>query len=92
MRDKIAEIAPGLVSRHGAAATAYQLRYLCRRAVSMRDGNVAWNLAKRAMRASLRPFVEEPMKTIVTLTAAGVLNLLGATFYARTEQWLLRNG
>ncbi len=89
MRGKIAQISPALVERHGPAATAYQLRYLARRAVSMRDGALASRLVRQSLRASLRPLVEEPVKTIVTLAAAEILGLFGDRFYAAVERRLL---
>ncbi len=89
MRAKIGEISPDLVERHGPAATAYQLRYLARRAVSMRDGRLASRLVRQSARASLRPFLEEPVKTTVTFLAAEVLNLVGDSVYAAVERRLL---
>jgi len=86
MRDKMAEIAPEIVARHGRAATAYQLRYLARRCISLRDGSNALKLTLRSMRASWRPFVEEPVKSMVTL---GVALLMAATG-ASSSQWVER--
>ncbi len=90
MREKMARIAPALVEKHGGAATAYQLRYLCRRAVSMRDGDLAWELCVQFVRASKRPMVEEPVKTAVTIGAAATLKLLGAGIYLFAERSMLR--
>ncbi|MCP1199066.1 glycosyltransferase family A protein [Notoacmeibacter sp. MSK16QG-6] len=89
MRDKIGHIAPALVEKQGAAATAYQLRYLCRRAVSMRDGDLAWDFCRRFVAASRRPLLEEPIKTAVTIGAAFTLKLLGAGIYLFAEQTML---
>lgn len=91
MRDKIAQISPELVQRYGSTATAYQLRYLARRCVSMRDGKRAWALVRQSLRASLRPFVEEPVKTAITLGAALFLAMFGEETYARLESRLLQN-
>ncbi|MCI5078613.1 glycosyltransferase family A protein [Oricola sp.] len=89
MRDKIARIAPEVVARHGAAATAYQLRYLCRRAISMRNGALAFDLCRRSVATSSRPLIEEPVKTVVTIGAAVTLRLLGAAFYLVAERRML---
>ena len=67
MLAKMAVIAPEFVERNGATARAYQLRYLCRRAIAMRDGDVAAKLAKRSLRSSIRPLFAEPFKSITTL-------------------------
>ncbi|MBV5264748.1 glycosyltransferase family 2 protein [Pinisolibacter aquiterrae] len=77
MRDKIAALAPDLVERHGAAATAYQMRYLARRAVSLHQGREAARLSRASLAASRVPLWREPVKTVVTALAAEVLNLLG---------------
>lgn len=79
MRDKIAALAPDLIERHGAAATAYQLRYLARRAVSLHQGREAARLSRASLATSRRPLWREPAKTVVTALAAEVLNLLGGT-------------
>lgn len=90
MADKMKSIAPDFIRRHGDAAGAYQLRYLARRAVSMRDGAAAAKLSRRAMVKSLRPLREEPVKTIVTFLASEVLNIMGAGAYAWAERRALR--
>lgn len=89
MRDKIAEICPELVKQHGAVAHAYQLRYLCRRCISMRDGKTAWSFMRRSLKASLRPFAEEPVKSTVTFAAALLLAVFGGDSYARLERRVL---
>ncbi|MCF1502428.1 glycosyltransferase family 2 protein [Afifella sp. H1R] len=89
MKDKIAAISPMLVRRHGAAATAYQLRYLARRAVSSRDGKRAARFMRRSIWASRRPLREEPIKTMVTWSAAELLSLFGRGIYNRVEARLL---
>ena len=89
MREKIAQVSPKLIERHGAAATAYQFRYLCRRAISLRDGDQAWQLARQSMASSLRPFVEEPIKTTVSFAAAAALRFIGPRFYLWAETKML---
>ncbi|WP_174801301.1 glycosyltransferase family 2 protein [Martelella limonii] len=91
MRDKIARIAPDLVARHGNRAEAYQLRYLARRCVSMRQGRKALSFALRALKASPRPFFEEPVKSTVTLAAAALMALAGDGVYGHLESRLLGN-
>ncbi|MGH2341546.1 glycosyltransferase family 2 protein [Segnochrobactraceae bacterium EtOH-i3] len=79
MRDKIGALAPDLIRRHGAAATAYQLRYLARRAVSMGRGDLATRLSRAALATSLRPLVQEPAKTVITAAAAEAMHFFGAS-------------
>ncbi|ETA51875.2 glucosyl transferase [Rhodobacteraceae bacterium PD-2] len=83
---KLRPAAPEFFDRHEATARAYQLRYLARRAVSAGDGPVARDFVRRSLEQSLRPLVEEPLRSSVTLLAAvatgrlglGPLTLLGA--------------
>ena len=87
---KLAPLAPEFFARHTPAARAYQLRYLCRRAVSARDAARARALALQGARASLRPLAEEPARTLVTWAAALTLGLAGSDRFARAEAALLR--
>jgi hypothetical protein len=87
---KLAPLAPDFFAAHTAAARAYQLRYLCRRAISARDRNTAATLAGRILRTSRAPMLEEPVKTTVTLAAAGVLATLGPVGLTRAQALLGR--
>lgn len=77
MVTKLRPLAPDFFARHEAAARAYQLRYLARRAISDLDGASARALMRRANASSLRPWVEEPLKTLTTQAAARILDLVG---------------
>jgi glycosyltransferase involved in cell wall biosynthesis len=90
MTARMEAISPAFVARFRPVAEAYQLRYLARRAVSMRDGAVAGRLAWRAMRLSTKPLFEEPLKTITTLAAATLLQVIGAKSYRWAETRVLR--
>ncbi|WP_335947922.1 glycosyltransferase family A protein [Salipiger bermudensis] len=61
---------PAFFARHEAAARAYQLRYLARRAVSSNDGDAACELVTRAFAESRAPLYEEPLRSLTTLAAA----------------------
>ncbi|KJZ17651.1 glycosyltransferase family 2 protein [Loktanella sp. S4079] len=78
MVDKLTPMAPELFAKHVGAARAYQLRYLCRRAVSSLDVKTASALASSWVRASWRPFIEEPRKSLTTYAAVLVLRMVGA--------------
>jgi glycosyltransferase involved in cell wall biosynthesis len=92
MLAKIASISPAFARRHGPAAAAYQLRYLARRAVSMRSGATAARLLHQSMSASLRPLFDEPFKTLVTIGATCALAVFGTRVYVWAEQRALRAG
>jgi len=89
MMEKTAAYAPRFVARHGALARAYQLRYLARRAVSLRDPVLAWRLAFGSLRTAPRIALEQPVKTVTTLGAAIVLRLCGGRVYGGIESLLL---
>jgi glycosyltransferase involved in cell wall biosynthesis len=74
---KLTPIAPDLFAQHAEAARAYQLRYLCRRAVSDLDLPKARMLADAWLHTSLRPFIEEPKKSLVTYLAVVAMRVAG---------------
>ena len=78
MIDKLTPLAPQFFATHAPAARAYQLRYLARRAICDRDAPRALNLLKASFRKSPRPFLEEPIKSTVTVLAAFVLHAGGS--------------
>ncbi|WP_170529899.1 glycosyltransferase family 2 protein [Ruegeria arenilitoris] len=77
MVDKLRPLNPEFFARHEAAARAYQLRYLARRAVSNLDAHKAWELAQRSVSTSALPLIEEPAKTLTTIIAAAALRAVG---------------
>ncbi len=89
MIEKTALYAPEFIAEHGALAKAYQLRYLARRAVSLREPALAWRFATGSLRSSPRILTEQPVKTITTLGAATVLRVLGKRAYVTIESALL---
>jgi len=74
---KLTPLNPALFAKHAGLARAYQLRYLCRRAISDLDGDSAANWADEWLAASKWTFVEEPRKSITTLAAVWCLRALG---------------
>lgn len=87
---KLTPLNPAFFAAHTPAARAYQLRYLSRRAISARDGTAAWRLTRQFMRCSIRPLIEEPFKTLVTLGAATALGALGPRVLDSAQTLLLR--
>lgn len=89
-RDKVAEYAPQLVAEHGRRAEAYQLRYLARRAIYSEHRTLAMSLAMQSLTLCPKMLIEEPMRTVATLGAAGAKILLSTSLFERVEQMALR--
>lgn len=80
---RLSSYAGDFADKHVGRARAYQLRYLARRAVQLGDHGMAVTLLREAMASSLKPLIEEPIKTLVTVAAAFSGRLLGADRFAR---------
>lgn len=77
MVTKLTPLNPAFFEVNTADARAYQLRYLGRRAISDLDGPRALALGRAWLSESRAPLIEEPVKSLVTLAATGVLSALG---------------
>lgn len=82
--------APEVITQYGHTARAYYLRYTARRAVTLRDGAMAVEMLRRALASDWRIFVEEPVRTLLTLGAAYLLWLLPYPLYNRLEALALK--
>ena len=80
VRDRVLDTAPAFGKKYAPAATAYQLRYLARRAATMHDGKTAAQYCRQSLATSLVPMLEEPVKTLTTLIACEAMNLFGDSF------------
>jgi broad specificity phosphatase PhoE len=87
MLEKAKVYAPEQVQEWEKPAMAYQLRHLARRAVTLEDGETAVELAHRAIAVHSRLLLEEPHKTLLTLSAAYTLRLLPRSFYSQVENF-----
>lgn len=88
MFDKVSANAPTFAAQHGARARAYQLRYLARRSVQMGDGSFALMLVREALQSSLRPLLEEPIKTLSTFAAALIARIVPHdTLSSLAQRW-----
>lgn len=67
---KLRPLQPEFFAKYEAAARAYQLRYLARRAVSGGDERKAVEYLRNANQSSLEPYWSEPLKSLTTLAAA----------------------
>ncbi|MCL1474292.1 glycosyltransferase family 2 protein [Argonema antarcticum] len=88
--EKLRSYAPNRIAEWENPAMAYQLRHLARRAVTLRDGKTATELIHRALATHWRIFIEEPRRTLLTLTAAYSLSLLPLSFYRQLEDIALK--
>lgn len=77
MVEKLTPLNPAFFDVNTPAARAYQLRYLCRRAISDLDAPRAQALGRAWIGQSRAPLVEEPVKSAVTLAASAVLSVFG---------------
>lgn len=90
VRDKVRRIAPDFAERWAGLAEGFQLRYLARRAVRMRDRGLALELAVRACLKAPACILREPFKTGLTLAAASALRLMPDILYTKLESLALR--
>jgi hypothetical protein len=81
---------PELLAQWEKPARAYQLRYLARRAVRLKDGAMAVKLVNRALATHWQIIFSEPNRTLLTLAAAYLLKLLPLSFYIQFETFGLK--
>jgi glycosyltransferase involved in cell wall biosynthesis len=88
--EKVRAYAPEQIAEWEKPAMAYQLRHLARRAVTLESGATAVNLAHRALTTYGRILIEEPHRTLLTLSAAYSLRLLPRSLYSQMESLALK--
>ncbi|MBW4520383.1 MAG: glycosyltransferase [Scytolyngbya sp. HA4215-MV1] len=88
--EKAHTYAPAVVDRWGKTAKAYYLRYLARRAVTLRDGGTAVQFFHRALALDWRILLQEPRRTALTGAAAYLLCFLPRSLYQQTEAMALK--
>ena len=81
---------PELLAEWENPARAYQLRYLARRAVRLKDGKMAVKLTHQALATHWKIIFSEPNRTILTLAAAYMLYCLPVSFYQQCENFALQ--
>ena len=81
---------PELLAEWENPARAYQLRYLARRAVRLKDGKMAVKLTHQALQTHWQIVLSEPNRTILTLIAAYMLYVFPLTFYRQCENLALQ--
>ncbi len=88
--EKTRTYAPELIAQWEKPTRAYSLRYLARSAVRMKSGSTATNLMHRALSNHWKMILEQPRRTLLTLGAAYVLNLLPQSVYDQVEGLLIK--
>ena len=88
--EKSCNSAPEVLGPYRNLARAYYMRYVARRAVTLRDGDLAVKMTHRAMSTSWKLLWEEPRRTLMTIGAAYLLYLMPQSFYQRAESLALR--
>ncbi len=83
--EKTRSYAPSAIAQWWDLAIAYELRYLARSAIRVKNGKAAVDLMNRALLTYWRILLEEPRRTVLTLIAAYVLRLLPASIYSWIE-------
>lgn len=83
--DKNRDTAPTLFKDWEAIARAFQLRYLARRAVRLKDRQLALKLTIDALKTDPRILLREPSKTSMTIAAALMLWILPSSLYSYFE-------
>jgi glycosyltransferase involved in cell wall biosynthesis len=88
--EKTRGYAPRLIDQWGSLARAYQLRYLARRAVQLRDAKLALKLVHEAISTDPRILLQEPQRTFLTWIAAWVLALFPQQLFQQLESFGMR--
>jgi glycosyltransferase involved in cell wall biosynthesis len=86
MITKIRAYAPGLLVDHERPARAYQLRYLARQAIRLKDGTMAVQLVNRALGTYPALLRDEPGRTLATAVAAYLMWIMPRRMYSRIER------
>ncbi|MCF2856563.1 glycosyltransferase family 2 protein [Pseudoalteromonas sp. SMS1] len=69
-------------NKYGSLAKAYQLRYLCRRAIQSRNSTQAIKLMHNALKTNWRIIKEEPKRTLATLACTYLCTLPNSLYDA----------
>jgi glycosyltransferase involved in cell wall biosynthesis len=86
MLEKIRRLAPDVVAFWERPARAYQLRYLGRQAIRLKDGKTAVSFVNRALSTSCSILRVETGRTLSTLVAAYLLYCLPMPCYRAVEK------
>ena len=88
--EKARSYAPALMAEQESAARAYQFTAIARRAINQGAGLVALRLSYRALTSYWRILLEEPIRTLLTLSAACLLTLLPPALYRQIQSFAFK--
>ncbi len=83
--EKTRGYAPELIQQWGGLARAFQLRYLARQAIRLKDGKMAVSMCHQSIACKPQILIREPARTLVTLGAAYLLFVLPTPVYSLIE-------
>ena len=86
MIEKIRNYSPAILHKYETRARAYQIRYLARQAIRLKDGVMAVELVNQALGTNIRILYEELGRTLATICAAYLMKLLPVHIYALFEK------
>lgn len=89
--DKTRGYAPDVIAQCEARAKAYHMRYIARRAVTLRDGGLAVSMVNKSLKSHWRMTLEEPKKTVMTVGAAYLLRTLPQRLYLKMENVAMKS-
>lgn len=84
------DLLPEIMTQWENPARAYQLRYLARRAIRLKDSHMAVKLINQALMTHWLIIFSEPSRTLLTLVAAYLLRLLPLSLYTQFENSALK--
>lgn len=79
------QYAPAFIAQVEKRARAFQLRYLARQAIRLRDGKMAVYFLHRALRTDAGILKQEPARTFATMTAAYLMSVMPRALYLGLE-------
>lgn len=88
--EKSCNSAPEVLGAYRNLARAYYMRYVSRRAVTLRDGDLAVTMINRALTTNWQILLEEPRRTIMTIGAAYFVKLIPKQLYEKIEAFAIR--
>jgi glycosyltransferase involved in cell wall biosynthesis len=83
--EKSCAASPATLGAYEGLAKAYYMRYVARRAVTLRDGELAVKMMNRSLQQDWRTLIEEPSRTLLTIGAAYLLRFTPKRLYAKIE-------
>ncbi|BAU13326.1 glycosyl transferase family 2 [Leptolyngbya sp. NIES-3755] len=84
--EKSCKNSPEVLGAYEQLAKAYYMRYVARRAVTLRDGEMAVETMNTALSQDIRILFEEPRRTLITMMAAYSLKFTPRSLYTWMER------